>query len=138
MPDGASINTGPKVTAPFKRPDFPGRPQIEGTMHKAMEQGRMVESALGDAIFIIQDAKRNMLQRITHYVLMQMGGIDTYLPDKIRPMKLAITVAKWIQQAREYIQEVMAIVQALMQCIGWLQMILNNIRAFIQNILNMI
>lgn len=138
MPDGASINQGPKVTAPFKRPDFPGRPQIEGTMHKAMEQGRMVESALGDAIFIVQDAKRNMLQRITHYVLMQMGGVDTYLPDKVRPMKLATTVAKWIQQAREYIQEVMAIVQALMQCIGWLQMILNNIRAFIQNIMNMI
>jgi hypothetical protein len=141
LPTGQSasqLNANPKVTKIFKRPDYPGLPKVEGIMHKSMEQGRMLESSLGDAIFILQDTKREVFARITQYTQMVLGGINCYIPDEWRPAPLSGTVGGWVDKAREALAEIVEIISALRQCIGWLQSTINNVRAYAQNLLNMI
>lgn len=120
----------------FNRDTFPGRAKIDKDQHKAMEQGRMVERSVGDAMFAISEAKRQLIQRIENYMNLNKLATTAKLPDSARPIKLIKDILDFIKKVKEFIDEIKELIEAIKGVIGYLQMIKARIQAFIQRGLN--
>lgn len=45
----------------FSREQFPGRAKIDSIQHVALEEGRRMDRCVGDAMFAIEEAKRQLM-----------------------------------------------------------------------------
>lgn len=122
----------------FNRDTFPGRAKIDKVQHTAMEQGRKVERSVGDAMFAVSEAKRQLIQRIENYMNLNKLATTAKLPDMARPIKLIKDILDFIKKVKEFIDEIKELIEAIKGIIGYLQMIKARIQAFIQKCLNTI
>ena len=119
-----------------------GPPTIEKQFHFAFEQGRMLESSIGDAMSWIQTKKVDLDEKIQHYLSLHTLAIDGQFSDHIRAIKYAADAIKFIQQIRTYSQEIIALVAAIQANIMALQAVesrmLNMIRANMNALANLL
>lgn len=120
----------------FNRKTFPGRPKLESYQHMAMEQGRVAERCLGDAIFAVRAAKKDMMEKIKTYTSLNLLAKDGKFPDKIRPIKFAADIIKFMKIIRDYTKEVQEIMRAYQGMIGFAQMQKQLTQMYLQGILN--
>ena len=121
---------------PVVRPNPPGIPRIEKEYHKAMEQGRFVETAIGDAIHGLKQAKVDLEDKVKACLRDMITASDGMFPDSIRPVKLIADVVMFAKEMKDFIDEIVKTIQALIACIQLLQAILKNMMAMLQSILN--
>lgn len=100
-----------------------GNPRIESSYHKSLEQGRMMETSIGDATYMVKEAKKYLDEQINSYLCLNLLATDGQLPDKPRAIKYVIDAIKFMKQVKEYQQETMAIVKTITGLIGQIQSI---------------
>jgi hypothetical protein len=118
------------------RPKAPGNPRTGGLYPKAMEQGRMIEQSLGDAANEVKQVKQDLMDKIKNELSKAIASMTAELPDSPRPGALIPKVIAFIKQMKEFIEDVVAVIQAIQQCIAMLWTMLANLRAMIQSCLN--
>lgn len=121
---------------PVKRPEPPGRPKIQKVYHDAMEQGRFVEKAVGDAIYTLKEAKKDLEEKVKVCLRDIVLASNGMFPDAIRPAKYVIDAVNFAKEMKEFIDEILGTIAALIKCIQLLQAILKNMLAMLQSMLN--
>lgn len=121
---------------PVKRPEPPGRPKIQKVYHDAMEQGRFVEKAVGDAIYTLKEAKKDLEEKVKTTLRDIVLASNGMFPDSIRPAKYVIDAVNFAKEMKEFIDEIAGTIQALIKCIELLQAILKNMLNMLQSMLN--
>lgn len=122
----------------FNRETFPGRAGIDAVQHVALEQGRMMDRSVGDAMYAIQEAKKQLLQRIENYLNLNKVATTAKLPDSARPVKLVKDILDLIKKVKELLEEVQDLIKGLLGVIGYLISLKARIQAFLQARLNSI
>lgn len=122
----------------FDPENFPGRQGIEDSYHFALEGGRFADHSISDAINSINEAKQQLIQRVTSYMNLSMVAGTAQAPDPVRPPKLAADIIKVIKVARQLIQEIQGLIKGLLGQAQYLLSMISRIRAFIQARLNSI
>lgn len=121
---------------PVVRPTVPSRFKIQKAYHDSMEQGRFLEKSIGDAIYDLKEAKKDLEEKVKATLRDITLGTDGQFPDKIRSIKYVVDVVKFLKEMKDFIDEIVQTIQALIQCIQLLTSILNNMKAMIQGIAN--
>lgn len=129
-----------RTTRTFARDTFPGIPKIDSIQHRAIENGRMVERSLGDAMTAIKESKKQLMQRVEHYMNLNKIAITCKLPDdhNIRAAKLVKDILDTVKKIKTLIAEVTGLLKALQGCLGQLQTMKSRVQAYIQRNLNAI
>jgi hypothetical protein len=110
-----------------------GPPTIEANWHKALEQGRKLESSIGDATFALKAKKQDLLEKIATYLDLNVLAIDGQPSNPIRAIKYAADSSHFLQVVHNYTQEINNIINAVNQNIGLLQSMETNMLAMIQS-----
>jgi hypothetical protein len=118
------------------RQNPPGDPRVGGLYPKAMEQGRMLEQSLGDAAHELAKAKQDLMDKIKNEISKALAACTTALPDPSRPGPIIAKMVAFIKQAKEFIQDVVAVVQGIIKCIQMLWTMIAALKGMIQSCLN--
>ena len=130
-----------EIPKPFKRDEFPGRPGVDQIQHTIIQQGQMVERSIGDAMYNISEAKKQVTQRVEHYMNMNklansvQGDIGAA---QIGAPQIAAAVQDNVAKIRSYIADTMALVKAMQGVLGQLQTVKSRIQGYLQSKLNSI
>ena len=129
-----------RTTRTFDRDTFPGIPKIDTIQHQAIENGRMVERSLGDAMTAIKESKKQLMQRVEHYMNLNKIATSCKLPDEhsARAVKLVKDMLDIVKKVKSLIAETTALLKALQGCLGQLATIKARVQAYIQRNLNAI
>jgi hypothetical protein len=119
-----------------KRLTIAGPPSIEKKWHKALEQGRRLESSITDATFAIKAKKEEILNSILTYMDLNTLAVDGQFPDKPRAFKYAANSIHFIQKVHKYVQSISELQAAIIKNIGMLQSIEQNMLQMIQSNIN--
>jgi uncharacterized membrane protein YgcG len=84
----------------------------------------------------LNERKKDLQEKIDHYMSLNTLATDGQFPDSIRPAKYVIDAVKFIKQVQAYTQEVLNIVKAIQQVIGMYQSMLLNMQGYFQARLN--
>jgi len=120
-----------------------GVPNIEKHFHPSLEQGRFNESSIGDALASLEAKKKDLEEKITHYLSLNQLAIHGKLSDTPRALLFAKDSIQFIQQVQTYMNQTAMLVAAAQANIRALMaaemrivaMIDKNISA-LQNLLN--
>lgn len=119
------------------RPPVPSAlKKVQENYHNALEQGRMLESSIGDATFWAKNVKKDLEDKIKLWIKTQLLGTDGQLPDKPRAIKYVLDVIEMIKEMVKLVNEIIGVIKALMQIAQLLLAIINQIKNMIQGILN--
>jgi hypothetical protein len=121
-----------------KRLTFKGVPTIETNYHKAMEQGRVLESSVTDAIFQLQAKKKDLMEKIQTYFDLNKLAIHGKNKLRIRAPLYSGDSAQFLQTIAHFQQDVIKIISAITTNIGKLQSIEQNMLRMLQEVLNAI
>jgi hypothetical protein len=125
---------GPKV----KWPNLKGNPRTGGWYPKALENGRIAEQGIGDALNELKQVKQDLMDKMKLNLEDIADDIVCKMGDRSRPIALAIRVTKIISQIKKYIQDVQAVISAIQSLISALSQMLANLKGMIQTNLNAI
>ncbi len=98
-----------------------GVPNVELAFHKPLEQGRMLESSLGEANAFLMHKMLDLDEKIGHYLSLNTLAIDGQLSDVPRAVKFAKDSLTFIQQIRLYVAQGLALAAALQANLRMLQ-----------------
>lgn len=121
-----------KIQGAIQRLAPPGRSDIEATFHPAMENGRILEHSLGDAMFVLKDREKDLQEKINHYLSLNLLAVDGQLPDEIRPAPYIIDSIKFIKQVQDYTQALLDIQKSINETVGQYQSLKQNIQGYFQ------
>jgi hypothetical protein len=109
-----------------------GPPTIQPFWHKALEQGRTLESSIGDATYALAAKKQDLLEKITQYLDLNSLAIDGQSSNPIRAIKYAADSIHFIQVVHNYTQEINSIIGAINQNLDLLQSMEANMLQMVQ------
>lgn len=115
---------------------FSGPPQLEQQWHKAMEEGRHLESSINDAMFAVQKEKADLQRAIQHYMDLIQTSADSEFRHTARKFKLAADILNYTQKVHTFMNQITALTQAIQKNIQALQQIEAATAAMIQGNLN--
>lgn len=115
---------------------FPGPPTIESNWHKAMEEGRKLESSINDAMFALQKEKHDLDRAIEQYLDLNQVAKDAQRGDHGRRIFLTLDVLRFLQKIHAFMQDIQGIASAIQSNIAFLQSIESQAVAMIQSNLN--
>jgi len=119
----------------LSREGFPGRSRIDSVMHTTMMPGAFLDRSLGDALFAIQSAKKDLLREVVNYANLQLTTkIAGMSPPACAPAS-AIAIIQFIKQVKAFIQELQELIQGLRDIALYLASIQQRIMASLQRIL---
>jgi hypothetical protein len=121
---------------PVTRPDLPGLAKIESVYHKSLEQGRMLENAIGDVSYELKKAKKDLEEKVSACLRSITLGTDGQFPDSIRPAKYVVDVVKFVKEMKDFLDQINATIVSMLQCIQQLAAMLKSIQGMIQSIAN--
>jgi hypothetical protein len=113
-----------------------GDPEVEKFYHKALEQGRMLETSLGDANNWLAERKREVLARIQTMLDINKVAINAQPKRKLRKILLAANSISFLNEVSHFQQEIVGLIQAATQNIGIIQSMEQNMLRMIQANLN--
>lgn len=120
-----------------KRPEVPSASKkIQDKYHEAMEQGRYMEKAIGDAIYEIKKFKKDLEEKVKACLRDIITNINGQLPTMPRAIMYIKNVIDFIKEMKEFLDEIIGVIQALIAMINLLTMILRQIQQMIQSIVN--
>jgi hypothetical protein len=94
-------------------PVYSGPPEIEKKWHKAMEDGRKLESSINDAMFAVQKERLDIQKHIAHYTDLIQTSIDAKLAKELRKFKLSADVIKYIRKIQKFMKMLQQLAQAI-------------------------
>lgn len=113
-----------------------GDPEIEKAYHKALEQGRMLETSLGDANNWLAERKREVLARIQVMMDINKVAINAQPKRKLRKILLAANSISFLNEVSKFQREILGLIQATTQNIGIIQSMEQNMLRMVQSNLN--
>lgn len=119
-----------------ERLDLFGDPDIEKTYHKSLEQGRVLESSLGDANYALANRKRAVNEQIANLMNLQKLAIDGQNTHHKRFFLYAADAVNFINKVKKYTTELNNLAQAVVGNIGKLQTIEQNMFRMVQANIN--
>lgn len=100
-----------------------GPAEIEAKWHKAMEEGRKLESSINDAMFAVQKEKADIQKHIQHYMHLIQTSVDAKLSNPVRSFKLAADIFTYIQTIQHYMGLLQQVIQAIQSNLGQLEVL---------------
>jgi hypothetical protein len=125
-----------KSWGPPPRVIVAGVPKVEAKFHKAYEQGRMLESSLGEAISSIETKKLQVQETILHYLHLNRLTMTTKLPDLTRAPAAVKDSIVFLQQVQSYVADIQNMIAALQADIAMLLAYEQRMQSMIQTNLN--
>jgi hypothetical protein len=113
-------------------------PTVSPIYAKSLEQGRLLESSIGDAMTWIQEKKEEYTTEILQWMHLNLLGTDGQLSDTPRAIKYIADCVLFVQQIQKRMAQVQGLVLALEQDITTLLSIETNVLKMIQQCLNML
>ncbi|MGB7282010.1 MAG: hypothetical protein WBE13_07105, partial [Candidatus Acidiferrum sp.] len=95
------------------RSTYAGPPEIEANWHKAMEEGRHLESSINGAMFAVQKEKADLEKHIMHYLDLIQTSADSEFRHGTRKFKLAADILNYIQKIQHYMSLITGLTQAI-------------------------
>ncbi len=139
MPDPGSSLTAPTIQKVFNRETFPGRADLESTMHPLLVEGAREERSLGDALYNSQEGVNDLKQKINHYTDLRTLASHTAISDEGgRAGVVQGDVAKAASKIQEYVGDLQTIAGGLEGIVGYAQLQKTRVQGFIQENLNTI
>ena len=113
-----------------------GDPQVEKNYHAALEQGRHLEHALGDANHWLAERKREVLARIQVMMDINKVAVNAKPGDHLRRILLTANSITFLKEVANFQQEITGLIQAVTQNIGMIQSMEQNMLQMVQANLN--
>ena len=136
MADGTIIYDIKNKGANPSREKIPSASTTENYYHESLERGRMLEKSIGDAADWAKKIKKDLTEKITLWLKLQVLGTDGQLPDTARPAKYIKDVIDFIKEMKKLMDEVVAVISALIRIAQMIIAMINRFKAMIQRILN--
>lgn len=118
------------------REQIPSPSKTENYYHESLERGRELEKSIGDAADWAKKIQKDLNEKITLWLKLQVLGTDGQLPDSIRPAKYAKAVIDFIKEMKKLMDEVVAVISAMIKIAQMIIAMINRFKAMIQSILN--
>lgn len=115
---------------------FAGPPEIEAKWHVAMEQGRLLEGSLNDAMYAIQKQQLDLQRSIQSYSDLIQVCLDGRAPDGIRSGKLLYDAFTFVSRIHTLVTDIQGLTQAIQTNLQILQTIEAQAQSILQNNLN--
>ena len=115
-----------------------GDPKIESIYHKSLEQGRHLETSIGDANCLLAERKREVLARVQLLLDVNKVAVNAQPKRRLRQILLAANSIHFLKEVADFQKEITGLVQAIVQNIGLLQSMEQNMFRMVQANLNAI
>lgn len=121
-----------QVKEALNRDTFPGRVGIEKTMHATMGPGSYLDRNLGDAIFNVEAAKKELLQKVVDYANLQLTAQVAGMPPPSCAPASVTAIIGFIKQVKTFIQELTDLIQSIRDLILYMMSLIKRIQSYIQ------
>src|SRR5208282_1311138 len=118
------VNLWPvKAQGAVQRLTFASDTQIEKQFHKALEQGRVLESSVADANFYLASRQRDLMEKINHFLACQKLAVDGQTKLRTRFFLYAADAVNFIKQVKSYTSAIQSVVGSVTSNLNQLEQI---------------